>query len=97
MKTGGGLHEIRSCVGRGAACVDQSLLIAEAQQRRRFDDHLEDRGVSNGITHRGDVLSHGVEIAGKRRADVDHHVDLLGSCGHGELRFVRFDSRKMFA
>ena len=85
MKSGGGLDEVGTGVGGGPACRHQRLLAGETQQRRRLDDHLEDR-VGNGGTDGGDVGAHGVEITGHRGADVDDHVDLVGACGDRAAR-----------
>ncbi len=41
--------------------------------------------------------ANGVEVPGHRGSDVDHHVDLGGSCRHREACLLGLDRRKMLA
>jgi hypothetical protein len=48
-------------------------------ERRRLDDDLQDAGRGDDRAHRRYVGLDEVEAAGLGRADVDHHVDLVGA------------------
>jgi hypothetical protein len=96
MEAGRRLDEICAAVLGGAAHLGQDLLVPRGQQDRRLHDHLEHRRRYCG-THRRDVRLHSGELAGKRGADVDDHVDLVRAGADGLGGFLGLDRGQVLA
>lgn len=85
IETGGRLDEVRAGLLGGLA-GHHELIVTEPG---RFDDHLEHSG--NLALHRSNLGDQVVVASGLQQADVDHHVDLVGTRGHRLTRLGRLD------
>ena len=98
VKSGGGLHEIGAGVLGGPAHVDQRLLAAEAQQRRRLDDHLEDDVVAVSRRRTAAMSARTASKSPAAPTPTSITMSISSAPGRdGEPRLLGLDRRKMFA